>query len=113
MSHRPQSFAAQVNTFCYDFLNSYVNFHRPWFFAETVTDVKGKVRKRYLLKNMMTPYKKLKSLLQAKDFLKPGVTFPRLDTISTAMHDDEAARRLNEARTHLFQSIHRRSKHAA
>ena len=86
---------------------------RPCFFAETLTDVKGKVRKRYLLKNMMTPYEKLKSLPQAKDFLKPGVTFPQLDTIPTAMSDNEAARRLNEARTKLFQSIHRRSKHAA
>lgn len=111
--HIPQRFAAQVNTFCHDFLNPYVNFHRPCFFAETLTDVKGKVRKRYLLKNMMTPYEKLKSLPQAKDFLKPGVTFPQLDTIPTAMSDNEAARRLNEARTKLFQCIHRRSKHAA
>jgi transposase InsO family protein len=112
-SHIPQRFAAQVNTFCHDLLNPYVNFHRPCFFAETVTDAKGKVRKRYLLKNMMTPYEKLKSLPQATDFLKPGVTFPQLDTIAAAMSDNEAARRLNDARTKLFQSIHRRSKHAA
>lgn len=111
--HIPQRFAAQVNTFCQDFLNPYVNFHRPCFFAETVTDSKGKTRKRYLLKNMLTPYEKLKSLPKAKDFLKPGVTFEHLATIAAAMSDNEAARRLNEARTRLFQTIHHRSKHAA
>jgi transposase InsO family protein len=111
--HIPQRFAAQVNTFCQDFLNPYVNFHRHCFFAETLTDPKGKIRKRYLLKNMMTPYEKLKSLPKAKDFLKPGSTFVQLDSIATAISDNEAARRLNEARTKLFQSIHYRSKHAA
>ena len=111
--HIPQRFAAQVNTFCQDFLNPYVNFHRPCFFAETLTDPKGKTRKRYLQKNMMTPYEKLKSLPKAKDFLTPGVTFTQLHSIANAMSDNEAARRLNEARTKLFQSIHHRSKRAA
>jgi transposase InsO family protein len=111
--HIPQRFAAPVNTFCQDFLNPYVNFHRPCFFAETLTDPKGKIRKRYLQKNMMTPYEKLKSLPLAKDFLQPGITFAQLDSTATAMSDNEAARRLNEARTKLFQSIHDRSKRAA
>ncbi len=111
--HIPQRFAAQVNTFCQDFLNPYVNFHRPCFFAETLTDSKGKTRKRYLQKNMMTPYEKLKSLPKAKDFLQPGITFAHLHSIATAMSDNEAARRLNEARTKLFQSIHYRSKRVA
>lgn len=111
--HIPQRFAAQVNTFCQDFLNPYVNFHRPCFFAETLTDLKGKIRKRYLQKNMMTPYEKLKSLPKAKDFLKPGITFAQLDTIATTISDNEGALRLNQARTKLFQSIHYRSKRAA
>ncbi|HKZ84944.1 MAG TPA: integrase [Anaerolineae bacterium] len=111
--HIPQRFAAQVNSFCQDFLNPYVNFHRPCFFAETITDPKGKIRKRYLQKNMMTPYEKLKSLPKANDFLKPGITFTQLDSVATAISDNEAARRLNEARNKLFQSIHYRSKRAA
>jgi len=111
--HIPQRFAAQVNTFCQDFLNPYVNFHRPCFFAETLTDPKGKIRKRYLQKNMMTPYEKLKSLPKAQDFLKPGITLKQLNATATAMSDNEAARRLNDARTKLFQSIHDRSKCAA
>jgi transposase InsO family protein len=112
-AHIPQRFAHDVNAFCRDFLNPYVNFHRPCFFAESVTDEKGKIRKRYRLKDMMTPYEKLKSLPAATKHLKPGVTFKDLDQLATAITDNEAARRLNEARTKLFQSINRRSKHAA
>lgn len=112
-SHIPQRFAADVNAFCRDFLNPYVNFHRPCFFAESLTDEKGKTRKRYRLKDMMTPYEKLKSLPGAGRFLKPGITFEQLDQTAAAMSDNVAAERLNEARKKLFQSINRRSKHAA
>jgi len=112
-SHIPQRFAAEVNAWCQGFLNPYVNFHRPCFFAESVTDAKGKTRKRYRLKDMMTPYEKLKSLGNAETFLKPGVTFEQLDRTAAAMSDNEAAERLNEARKKLFQSINRRSRHAA
>ena len=62
---------------------------------------------------MMTPYEKLKSLPKSLDFLKPGINFKQLDQIAHAQSDNEAARRLNEARTQLFLSINRRSKHAA
>jgi len=112
-SHIPQRYAAEVNVFCQDHLNPYVNFHRPCFFAESVTDAKGKTRKKYPLKNMMTPYEKLKSLPDAKDFLKPGISFAKLDKIANTISDNEAARRLNEARRKLFQSIDRRAKQAA
>lgn len=112
-SHIPQRFASQVNAFCRDYLNPYVNYHRPCFFAETVTDAKGKTRKRYRLEHMMTPYEKLKSLPDAGRFLKPGVTFDNLDRIATAVSDNDAAQRLNEAREKLFKSINRRPKNAA
>ena len=51
-SHIPQRFASLVNAFCRDHLNPYVNFHRPCLFAvclfaETITDAKGRQRKRY------------------------------------------------------------------
>lgn len=112
-SHIPQRFANEVNAFCRDFLNPYVNFHRPCFFAESVTDEKGKIRKRYRQKDMMTPYDKLKSLPCAADSLKAGVTFDDLDQFATAISDNKAAEKLNEARTKLFESINRRSEHAA
>ena len=62
---------------------------------------------------MMTPYEKLKSLPQAEQFLKPAITFRQLDVQANAMSDNEAARRLNDARAKLFKIIYNRSKSAA
>ena len=112
-SHIPQRFAAPVNDFCRDHLNPYINFHRPCLFAETITDAKGRQRKRYPYTLMMTPYEKLKSLPSADQFLKPGIHFDQLDAHANAMSDNEAAERLNNARAILFKMILNRSKTAA
>ena len=112
-SHIPQRFATLVNAFCREHLNPYVNFHRPCLFAETITDAKGRSRKRYPYKLMMTPYEKLKSLPKPKQFLKSNLTFEHLDAQASAMSDNEAAQRLNTARTILFKTIFNRSKTAA
>jgi len=112
-SHIPQRFAAVVNAFCREHLNPYVNFHRPCLFAETITDAKGRSRKRYPYKLMMTPYEKLKSLLEAQQFLKPSITFQQLDAYASAMSDNDAAQRLSDARTLLFKTIFNRPKTAA
>ena len=112
-SHIPQRFATLVNAFCHDHLNPYVNFHRPCLFAETLTDAKGRQRKRYPYKLMMTPYEKLKSLPNAALYLKPGITFEQLDAQANVISDNEAARRLNEARAILFKTISDQSKTAA
>ena len=124
-SHIPQRFARLVNTFYCEHLNPYINFHRPCLFAETIIDAKGRSRKRYPYKLMMTPYEKLKSLDSAEQFLKPGITFQQLDgpgprpprrpprVQAHAMSDNEAAERLNNARAILFKTIFNRSKTAA
>jgi transposase InsO family protein len=112
-THIPQRFATSVNAFCCDYLNPYINFHRPCFFAETITDAKGRQRKRYPYSSMMTPYEKFKSLPQAQTFLKPGVDFEQLDAQALAMSDNEAAERLNNARAILFKTIFNRSRTAA
>ena len=99
--------------FCSDHLNPYINFHRPCLFAETITDAKGRSRKRYPYKLMMTPYEKLKSLDSAEQFLKSGITFQQLDVQAYAMSDNEAAQQMNDARAILFKTIFNRSKSAA
>jgi len=104
-AHIPQYCASLVNAFCADFLNPYVNFHRPCFFPETITDAKGKERKRYRYEEMKTPYEKLKSLPNASQHLKPGVTFEQLDAEAAKMSDNDAALVLNNARRKLFQAI--------
>jgi transposase InsO family protein len=112
-SHIPQKHAFKVNRFCRDYLNPYINFHRPCFFPETYTDKKGKQRKRYPYDRMMTPYDKLRSLPDAEVYLKDGITFQQLDDIAVSISDNEAARRLNQARNRLFRAISERARGAA
>ena len=104
-AHIPQQCADRVTACCAEVLDPYVNFHRPCFFPETITDAKGKERTRYRDEQMMTPYEKLKSLPDAAWHLKPGVTCDHLDARASRMRDHEAAASLNKARQRLFQSI--------
>jgi len=104
-SHIPQKWAPLSNEFNQIHLNPYVNYHRPCFFAEVIMDEKGKQRKRYPYNLMMTPYEKLKSLPNASCYLKAGVTFKQLDKIASKISDNEAADRLQKAKTKLFQTI--------
>ena len=112
-AHIPGRFAKQLNAFSREFLCPYLNFHRPCFFPLEVLDEKGRLRKRYPYERMMTPYEKLKSLPDAQRYLKPGVTFEALDAIACAITDNEAARRLNQARAELFRSINQAQSSAA
>ena len=112
-SHIPQRHAAEVNAWCTEYLNPYVNFHRPCLFAEAITDPKGKTRKRYPQHLVQTPFEKLASLPEAEKFLRPGITLDGLRAQASAMSDNAAAERMNQARQELFLSINRRSRKAA
>jgi hypothetical protein len=102
-----------VNVWCAEHLNPYVNFHRPCLFAETITDTKGKARKRYPLRLIMTPFEKLVSVPEMTGFLRTGITLETLRATATAMSDNVAAEQMNQARQRLFLSINKRSKTAA
>src|ERR1035437_4302327 len=104
-AHIPQRFASEVNAWCANHLNPYVNFHRPCLFAEEITDKKGKTRKRYPLGWVRTPFEKLASLPNAATFLRPRITLDILRTTATAMSDNAAAEQMNQARQKLFLSI--------
>lgn len=51
-----------------------------------------KQTKKYKYKDVFTPYEKFKSLPQAEQYLKPGVTFDDLDQKANMMSDTEADR---------------------
>jgi transposase InsO family protein len=112
-AHIPQHCASLVNAFCAGYFNPYANFHRPCFFPETITDAKGKERKRYRYQDMKTPYEKFKSLPNASDYLKPAVTFEQLDAQGAKMSDNDAALAMNNARKKLFRDIEAAMKKCA
>ncbi len=112
-SHIPQKHANAVNRFYTGALNPYLNFHRPCYFAVDHVDAKGKVRKTYPHDRIMTPWERLKSIQNYQIHLKPGITPQMLEHEAQAMSDNEAAARVQKARSLLFQSINRRPKSAA
>ncbi len=103
----PQACATAINQYHRDFLNVYINFHRPCFFSVSVIDHRGKVKRTYPYQKVMTPYEKLKSLPEAQSYLQPGVTLEKLDDIAKQMSDNVFAERMVKARSNLFQHISR------
>src|SRR3546814_10817308 len=96
--HIPQRFAAPVNDFCRQYLNPYLNLHRPCLFPQDHTDAKGKVTKRYPQRLVQTPLEKLASLSPEQRNLRPHTTLGRLQDEAAAISDNEAADRLQKAR---------------
>jgi transposase InsO family protein len=105
--HIPQTYATSINLYYRDFLNIYINFHRPCFFPVSVIDHRGKVKRTYPYQEVMTPHEKLKSLPDTQSYLQPDLTLEKLDDIANRMSDNEFAERMVKARSNLFQYISR------
>jgi hypothetical protein len=107
--HIPASNATLINEFYQKYFNPYINYHRPCGFATTtITTRHGKVQKKY--DQYMTPYQKLKSLDNAKDYLKPETTFDELDIIAYSLSDNEAAKLMQGKKDKLFNEIFKERK---
>lgn len=105
-SHIQQQHAEIVNNFLCDNLVPYINYHRPCYYALVTIEPKtGKQRKTYPYAMMMTPYEKFKSLPNAAQYLKAGVTFAELDKLAGSKTDLAAAKQVQLAREKLFKAI--------
>ncbi|WP_253306313.1 hypothetical protein [unidentified bacterial endosymbiont] len=74
----------------------------------TTVDSKGKARKKYPDDSMMTPYDKFKSLSNAVNYLKPGISLAALNQLAMRIKDLQAAQPLQQAKRTLFKPIHER-----
>jgi transposase InsO family protein len=101
--HIPGEHAEQLQKFYTAHLNPYLNFHRPCGFATVSLDARGKRKRRYLHMDYTTPYEKFKSLPQAEEYLKEGLSFARLDQLARAMSDTECARKMSAAKVKLLR----------
>ena len=111
--HIPKHWAKAMNEINHRELYRYINFHRPCYFPETVTDKKGKQRKRYPYSAMMTPFEKLKALSKDKNYLKEGITLEQLDAFAQEINDTQAVTQLREAQQILFKNINEQMKKTA
>jgi len=101
--HIPGEHAEQLQKFYTAQLNPYLNYHRPCGYATVSLDARGKRRRRYLHKDYTTPYEKFKSLPQAAEYLKEGLSIERLDRLARAMSDTECARKMSQAKIKLLR----------
>jgi transposase InsO family protein len=92
-----------LSSFCINYLNPYLNYHRPCGFATTVVDKKGKEKKKY--DKYMTPYERFKCLKDAEQYLRPGISFKELDQIAYVMSDTEFARLMNGKKVMAFKNL--------
>lgn len=103
--HIPRRYAQTINQFYKEYLNIYLNYHRPCGYATVMTDKKGKQKKIY--NTYQTPYERLKSLPNAKQYLKPGKTFEILDRIAYQKSDNDFAQEMQKAKDELFNNFSR------
>lgn len=101
--HIPAEHAEALQKFYIQFLNPYLNFHRPCGFATVTVDARGKRRRRYPVEDYRTPYETLKSLPEATRYLKPGLSWARLEPIAGLRSDTEWARRMHAAKARLLR----------
>lgn len=106
-AHIPQRHATRFNTYCREYLNPFLNFHRPCLFSSDKPDPKkpGRIKRVYLAKDAMTPLDKLASLPEANRVLREGITLKHLRELATALTDVQAAEERNDASQALFRRV--------
>ena len=103
--HIHRRHAARFDTYCREYLNPFLSFHRPCLFASELADPKkpGRIKRVYRPRDAMTPLDKLASLSEVASFLRPDATLLGLQQLARALTDVQAAEELREARQALFR----------
>jgi transposase InsO family protein len=97
--------ADAINDFYREYLNPYLNYHRPCAQADVKIDHKGRKRIRY--KRYQTPLETLSLLHKPAQYLRDGISINALKRVAAAISDTDAARRMQEAKSKLFDKLRR------
>ena len=95
--------ADRINSFYREFLNPYLNYHRPCAQADVEIDQKGRKRVRY--KRYQTPLETLLALDSPAQYLRQGLSINTLKRIAAVLSDTDAARRMQQAKAKLFDQL--------
>ena len=97
------SYADVINSFYVEHLNPYLNYHRPCAQADVKIDAKG--RKRVSYKRYQTPLETLLLLDKPGQYLRDGLSMNALKRVAAAISDTDAARRMQQAKSKLFEKL--------
>lgn len=103
--HIASQHAEAVDRFHRQFLNPYLNFHRPCGIPEIIQTAKGKRKRIY--RRWATPWEILSRLPSCETFLRPGFSVAELDQLAAAQSDTDAARDMQQAKRELWAAIRR------
>ena len=92
-----------INDFNQEYLNPYLNYHRPCAQADVKIDEKG--RKRVTYKRYQTPLETLSLLAKPAQYLRQGRSINALKRVAVALSDTDAARRMQQAKAKLFERL--------
>jgi transposase InsO family protein len=95
--------AQAVDQFHRQYLNPYVNFHRPCAVAQIEVEPNGKRRRVYT--RWDTPFEIFRQLPDSGTYLRPGITFAELEKTVKAQSDTEAAIGMQRAKRQLLSRI--------
>ena len=95
--------ADRLNDFYREYMNPYLNYHRPCAQADVEIDLRGRKRVRY--KRYQTPLETLLKLDNPAQYLRSGLSINALKRIAAALSDTEAARRMQLAKNKLFERL--------
>jgi hypothetical protein len=104
--HIASEHASDIDDFCRQHFNAYLNFHRPCGVPETVTSRKGRQRRVY--RWYATPFEILRQLPDLARHLKGDITVAELERIARAESDTAAAQKMQKAKQKLFDRIRRK-----
>lgn len=104
-AHIGAQHAQAVNAFHRDFLNPYVNFHRPCAVPKIIDQPNGKRRRVY--QRWATPFELLGEWPadERARLLRPGVNWADLERFAQRQSDTEAARDLQAAKAKLVRAL--------
>ena len=102
-THISQKNAGPINLFYKNCFNVYVNYHRPSGIPTVIVDSNGKQKKKY--KTYLVPYEKFKSIPNAVQYLREGLTIESLDKIAYAKSDNEYAKEMQKEKDKLFKNF--------
>ena len=94
-----------LNEFSTNYLNVYLNFHRPCWYATIEINSKWKEKKKYKKDDYQTPYEKFKLIPDSEKYLQRNFSFEKLDKIAYSNSDTEFANIMNKEKERLFKQL--------
>lgn len=98
--------AEAITRFYSEYLNPYVNFHRPCAVPEQRQLGNGKIKRVY--RRWATPYELLQGVPDFEGALRSGIQVGELHTRAATQSDTEAALAMQQAKRELFRRIGRK-----